>query len=102
MSRTFPEPPVHVTRRADNRADPSFATLRDRAIIGTIRYANASVDAVTALRVKDYYSVSNRRWLRIFQDGVERHQLVDAKLESLLDSYLLASGIKDEPNSLLF
>src|SRR5690349_20140061 len=99
MSRTFAESPAHVARGAADRiADTSrsIATLRDRAIIGTIRYANASVDAVAALRVKDYYIVGDRRWLRVFQDGVERHYLVDAKLESLIDNYLLAAGIQDE------
>jgi hypothetical protein len=86
---------------ADNPA-PTLAKLRDHAVIGVLRYANASVDAVITLRIRDYYSVGDRRWLRIVQDGIERHALVDVKLEYLIDKYLFAAGIKNDLHTPLF
>src|SRR5436190_21735864 len=79
-----------------------MAKLRDGAIIGALLYAGASVGAVIALRVEDYYFVGGRQWLRVKEDGAERHKLVDAKLEYLIDEYLRASGIENEWTTPLF
>jgi hypothetical protein len=79
---------------------PTIANLRDRAILGALEYVSTS--AITVLRVKDYYSLDNRRWLRIVLDGIERRCLVDVKLEGLIEAYLLASGIKDDLETPLF
>jgi integrase len=106
MSKTFAGSLAqHKNRRPYRLVDQpalTLATIRDRAIVGILRYADASIDAVIALRVEDYYSIDSRRWLRIVQDGIERHQLVDAQLEDLIDKYLLESGIEKEPRSSLF
>src|SRR5689334_1929585 len=75
----------------------TIANLRDRAILGMLWHANASVDAVVAARVKDFYRLGGRRWLRLRDDGAERNLLVPAQLEILLDEYLTASGIAAQP-----
>ena len=85
-----------------SRPTPTIAKLRDQAIIGVLRYANAPVDAIIALRVEDYYPIGNRRWFRTVQNGIERHELIDVKLEHLIDKYLLASGIENELHTPLF
>src|SRR5436305_14174078 len=85
-----------------DRPAPTLAKLRDQAIIGVLRYANAPVDAIIALRVEDYYPIGNRRWFRTVQNGIERHELIDLKLEYLIDKYLLASGIESELHTPLF
>jgi len=106
MSKTFRRPPTPLNSSADQVADRPAATiarLRDRAIIGVLQYTNASIDTVTALQVKDYYSVSNRRWLCLLQDGhIQREELVNAELEYLLDRYITMSGIAQDLNTPLF
>lgn len=94
MSGTFTRPPTRALNSlADQVAGRPVATIaqiRDRAIIGVLRYANASVNAVMALRVKNYYSIGNRRWLCILQaDHIERHELVNVELEYLIDKYIV-------------
>src|SRR5947208_12586610 len=69
MSRTFKGPTLGEADLPADSPAPSIAMLRDRAIIGALHYADRSIDAVIALRVGDYYSLGNRRWLRIVQDG---------------------------------
>src|SRR6266576_3237877 len=106
MARTFTRPPRRALNsladQVADRPEATIANLRDQAIIGALRYADASLDAVIALRVEDYYSVGNRRWLRIVEDGIERHQLVNVNLEYLVDKYLLASGIEGDLRAPLF
>jgi hypothetical protein len=87
-------------------ADPptgTIAQLRDRAITGILEYVDATTDAIMALRVKDYYSIGDRRWLCVLQDGhIERHELVDPELEGLIDKYILSAGIAQDLNTPLF
>lgn len=80
----------------------SIVGLRDSAIIGVMGYALASVDAVLRLRVRDYYFVGDRRWIRLVEKGVERHEIVDRRLEVDIDQYLAAAQIAGEPRSPLF
>jgi site-specific recombinase XerD len=89
-------------RLLDRSPAPTIANLRDRAIIGMLWHADASVDGVIAVKVKDYYRLNERRWLRLVDDGTERHVLVSAKLEALIDEYLTASGIADALETRLF
>jgi hypothetical protein len=64
--------------------------------------AGASVEAVIAMRVADYYTFADRHWLRLNQNGAERHVLVDSRLEPYIDAYLAIAGVVDEPLSPLF
>jgi site-specific recombinase XerD len=89
-------------QQIDRQPVPTIANLRDRAIIGMLWHANASIDAVVAARVKDYYRLGGRQWLRLRDDGAERNLLVPAQLEMLLDEYLTASGIAAQLETPLF
>lgn len=106
MSERFSDAPARGLPDRSNqlrdRPAQTIAKLRDAAIIGVLKHADPSINAVIALRVQDYYSVGNRRWLRVVKDGIERQQLVDVKLECLIDKYLLASDIVGELSTPLF
>ena len=80
----------------------TIASLRDRAIIGLLGHAWASVDAVIAMRVTDYYWSGGRRWVRLTDAGSERRELVDRKLELLIDQYMAAARIEEYSTRLLF
>src|SRR5262249_33303726 len=99
LRRQYGGPAPH---QIDRQPAPTIANLRDRAIIGMLWHANASVDAVIAARVKDYYRLGGRQWLRLRDDGTERNLLVPAQLEILLDKYLRASALAAQPETPLF
>ena len=99
LRRMYGGPAPH---QIDRQPAPTIANLRDRAIIGMLWHANASIDAVIAARVKDYYRLGGRQWLRLRDEGAERNLLVPAQLEMLLDEYLTASGIAAQPETPLF
>lgn len=83
--------------------DPgTVAGRRNRAVIGLMGYAWASLDAVLGMQVRDYYALGDRRWVRLIENGFERHELVDRRLEQLIDEYLAAAGIAAEPRTPLF
>src|SRR5215203_535080 len=56
-------------------APTSLGALRNRAIIGVMGYAWASVEAVLAIRVRDYYCIGDQRWVRFIEKKKERHEL---------------------------
>jgi integrase len=89
-------------QQIERQPGPTIANLRDRAIVGILWHANATPDAAIAAKVRDYYKLSGRRWLRLKENGAERTFLVPAQLEMLLDEYLTASDIADELNTPLF
>jgi len=89
-------------QQIDRQPSPSIANLRDRAIVGMLWHANATADAAIAARVRDYFKLSGRRWLRLREDGAERTLMVPAQLEMLLDEYLTESDIADQLDSPLF
>jgi hypothetical protein len=80
----------------------SIVGLRDRALIGVMGYAWARADVVVAMQVRDYYRVGDRYWVRLRENGAERHEIVDRELEPHIDRYLMAAQIINEPRSPLF
>jgi site-specific recombinase XerD len=55
------------------------------------------------LRVKDYFQVGKRSVLRFSEKGGKEKEIpVHHKLESILDRYLDAAGLRDQPDSPLF
>jgi len=89
-------------QQIDRQPTPSIANLRDRAIVGMLWHANATADAAITARVRDYYKLSGRRWLRLRENGAERTLMVPAQLEMLLDEYLTESDIADQLDTPLF
>jgi hypothetical protein len=98
-------PAMRAAERLIDSIEPrSLASLRDRAIIGLIRYAAARLDAIIEMRVCDYYHLGNRGWIRILQNGVEHDILLPPHnpAETYLDEYLAAAGIQNDSTSPLF
>jgi site-specific recombinase XerD len=66
-----------------------FLQLRDRAIIAIMAYTFARVSAVCSLKVKDYYQVGRRSYLRLHEKGGKEREIpCNHKLEIFLDEYL--------------
>ena len=77
--------------------------LRDRALLGVLAYTFARIGAVVNLKVEDYYPSGKRFLLRFKEKGGKEKELpVHHKLEELLDEYLKATGLGNEPGSPLF
>ena len=77
--------------------------LRDRALIATMVYTFGRVDAVTKMRVEDYYTQGRRGWVRLHEKGGKPHEMpCHHNLEAYLDEYIAAAGLADDPKSHLF
>jgi site-specific recombinase XerC len=67
---------------------------RDRALIGTMVYTFARVNAVLEMKVKDYFIQGRRGWVRLHEKGGKEHEVpCHHTLERFLDEYLSAAGI---------
>jgi hypothetical protein len=95
-----------VTAQAERliaKIEPMTVTqLRNRAIIGVMGYAWASIESVIRMCRRDYYCVGDLRWVRFLEDGAERHEIVDRRLQVIIDQYLAAIDISTDPHSPLF
>jgi site-specific recombinase XerD len=77
--------------------------LRDRALIGVMVYTFARVNAVIAMKVKDYFVQGRRGWVRLHEKGGKEHEVpCHHTLERYLDEYIAAAGIAAEPDAPLF
>jgi integrase/recombinase XerD len=107
FSRTEGKTPAFVegeVQRLLDAVEPSTHTgLRDRALLGVLAYTFARIGAVVNLKVEDYYPSGKRFLLRFKEKGGKEKELpVHHKLEELLDQYLKATGLENEPESPLF
>ena len=77
--------------------------LRDRALIGTMVYTFARVNAVLDMKVKDYFIQGRRGWVRLHEKGGKEHEVpCHHTLERFLDEYLAAVGIASDADGPLF
>jgi integrase len=77
--------------------------LRDRALISVMTFAFARVGAVVAMRVEDYYPEGKRWWVRLHEKGGKRHEMpAHHNLETYLDAYINAAGIRESGKTPLF
>jgi integrase/recombinase XerD len=77
--------------------------LRDRALIAVMTYSFARIGAVVAMKVEDYYPEGKRWWVRLHEKGGKRHEMpAHHKLETFLDEYLAAAGIREGAKTPLF
>ena len=82
---------------------PSLVGLRDRALIGVMAFALARVDTVIRMKVKDCHTQGRRGWIRMHEKGGKEYAVpCNHVLETLLDAYIKAIGIKDDPEGPLF
>jgi site-specific recombinase XerD len=81
------------TTSMTGRLAGSIAGLRDRALIGTMVYTFARINAVLGLRVEDYYIQGRRGWMNLREKGGKQHAVpCHHNLEQYLDEYLAAAG----------
>jgi site-specific recombinase XerD len=77
--------------------------LRDRALIATMLYSFARVDAAVHMNVEDYFPQGKRWWLRLHEKGGKFHQMpAHHRLEEFIDSYVEAAGLAAEKKTPLF
>jgi site-specific recombinase XerD len=77
--------------------------MRDRAIIGVMVYTFARVNAVIAMKVKDYFAQGRRGWVRLHEKGGKEHEVpCHHTLEKFLDEYLAVAGIAEDSAGSLF
>ena len=77
--------------------------LRDRALIGTLFYTFARVNAVTGMRVEDYVIRGRRGWVRLHEKGGREHEVpCHHRLERFLDDYIEDAGIAGDRDGPLF
>ena len=68
--------------------------LRDRALIGVMVFTFARVNAVIAMKVKDYFFQGRRGWVRLHEKGGKEHEVpCHHTLERYLDEYIASAGI---------
>jgi integrase len=81
----------------------SLIGLRDRALIGTMVYTFARINAVLEMKVEDYFIQGRRGWVRLHEKGGKEHEVpCHHTLEKYLDEYIEAVGIAGDPESPLF
>ena len=77
--------------------------MRDRALIGTMVYTFARVNAVLEMKVKDYFIQGRRGWVRLHEKGGKEHEVpCHHTLERFLDDYIAAADIAGENDGPLF
>jgi site-specific recombinase XerD len=82
---------------------PDITGLRDRALIGTMVYTFARVNAVLQMKVRDYFVQGRRGWVRLHEKGGKEHELpCHHNLERYLDEYIAAAGIAGDLDGPLF
>jgi site-specific recombinase XerD len=82
---------------------PDLVGLRDRALIAVMTFALARIGAVVGMRVEDYYPVGKRWWVRLHEKGGKRHEMpAHHNLETYIDEYIVAAGIRDDGKTPLF
>jgi site-specific recombinase XerD len=76
---------------------------RDKAFLATLAYTFARVGAVVSLKVEDYFQAGKRSLIRFHEKGGKEKEIpVHHKLEEILDEYLKASHLKNQPQAPLF
>jgi site-specific recombinase XerD len=78
--------------------------LRDRALIGTLLYTFARIEAALGMDVGDYFAAGRKRWrVRLHEKGGKVHEMpVHHTLEEYLDAYIEAAGIAEDKKGPLF
>lgn len=77
--------------------------LRDRAIIAVCLYSFARIEAALGMDVGDYFPQGKRWWFRLHEKGGKHHDMpAHHKAEEYVDSYLDASGLRDQKNGPIF
>lgn len=77
--------------------------LRDRALIATMVFSFARIEAAVSLRVEDFYPERRRWWIRLHEKGGKVNKMpCHHNLEEYLHEYIDEAGLKSDPKSPLF
>lgn len=77
--------------------------LRDRALVGVMAFTFARVEAAVTLKVRDYFPLGRRSYLRLDEKGGKQREIpCHHQLEEYLDAYIEAAGIAGEKDAPLF
>jgi integrase/recombinase XerD len=77
--------------------------IRDKALFSVLAYSWARVSALVGLKVQDYYSRKEGRWLRLEEKRGKIHEVpVHSKAQEAVDRWLEASGLAANPGAPLF
>jgi integrase/recombinase XerD len=81
----------------------SLRGIRDKALFSVLAYGWARVSALVGLKVQDYYTRKDGRWLRLEEKRGKIHEVpVHSKAREAIDQWLEASGIASNPEAPLF
>src|SRR5690348_17314292 len=75
----------------------TVAGLRNRALVGLVAYGAVSLDAALRMRVGDYERLGNGGWVRVVVDGKTWQVLLPRTINSYLEQYVTAAGIRNAP-----
>lgn len=77
--------------------------LRDRALIATMLYTFARVEAAVSMNVDDFYPQGKRWWIRLHEKGGKFHEMpAHHKLDEYLDAYIAEAKLTGKKKSPLF
>lgn len=95
--------PEETRTLLDSIDTSTLAGLRDRALIATMVYTFARVQAALSLRRQDYFTQGRRGWLRLREKGGKEHDVpCHHNLEIYLDEYLAAQSLPAGQGTWLF
>lgn len=95
--------PENVRRLLESLPIDSVVGLRDRALIGTMLFTTARIDAALGCKVGDYYPDGFGRMLCLHEKGGKEHRVpVHHQLVEYLETYLDAAGIGEQRATPLF
>jgi site-specific recombinase XerD len=87
----------------DSIKGEALVEVRDRALIATLLYTAARVNAVINLDVEDYYLQGASRFLRFDEKGGKHHVVpCNHALQELLDAYIERAGLTGQKKAPLF
>lgn len=80
----------------DSIDDHSILGARDRALIAIMVFSFARIGAVTNLKMKDYYHMGKRSFLRLTEKGGKFHEIpVHHKAQTYLDDYINRASLHE-------
>jgi site-specific recombinase XerD len=95
--------PEEARRLLDSIPAEGLINKRDRALIALMTYTFARIGAATGMSVRDVFLQNRRYWVRLQEKGGKQVELpCHHSLESYLEDYLEAAGIREEARAPLF
>jgi site-specific recombinase XerD len=95
--------PQEARQLLDSIPGDTMAGKRDRALIGLMTYSFARIGAALSMEVRDVFVQNRRYWVRLHEKGGKLHEMpCHHSLETYLDAYIEAGGLREQPRRPLF